>query len=158
MKVMSTAGATSSQRSIALDAFKRHLAEWQGDRALALKLKDHASVANRDVVYQCDDKCGSQWLTLPTNPAGRDNKATTKHKFKFCVQCNVVVGGGGVNHRAQTCAEGADRTVDNVQYGKWDCDVYTNKYIEDIKTWLLDTDAVPTEWEPLVRIRQQHAA
>ena len=92
LKVMSTAGATSSQRSIALDAFKRHLAEWQGDRALALKLKDHASVANRDVVYQCDDKCGSQWLTLPTNPAGRDNKAARREGRKLeCTRGHPLV-------------------------------------------------------------------
>ena len=48
--------------------------------------------------------------------------------------------------------------VDNVKYGQWDKQLYGSAHMEDIKAWLLDEDAVPTEWDELIRIRAQHAA
>lgn len=39
--------------------------------------------------------------------------------------------------------------------GKWD-KLYTSSLIQDIMGWLLDEDAVPTEWDVLERIRAQH--
>ena len=54
--------------------------------------------------------------------------------------------------------EGEVRTVDNVAYGKWDTAVYNTTFINDIKEWLLDEDACPTEWDVLLTLREQHAA
>ena len=76
---------------------KQHMDEWQGDRKVALRLKDSSCGTDKDRIYECDDKCGSQWLELPVPPKGRDSKALAKNKFKFCLQCNTVVGKGGVN-------------------------------------------------------------
>jgi hypothetical protein len=56
-------------------------------------------------------------------------------------------------------AKGAtERTVDTVKYGNFDSDLYPPRHFEDVKEWLLDADAVPTEWDVLQRIRQQHAS
>ena len=33
---------------------------------------------------------------------------------------------------------------------------YTSSYIADIKAWLLDEDAVATEWDVLIRLRRMH--
>ena len=41
--------------------------------------------------------------------------------------------------------------------GKFDKDICTLERLEDIKTWLLDSDACPTTWAPLLAIRQAHA-
>ena len=35
--------------------------------------------------------------------------------------------------------------------------IYTSAMMEDVKEWLLDEN-VPTEWDVLLAIRQQHAA
>ena len=51
-----------------------------------------------------------------------------------------------------------DRTVDTVKYGYFDSDLYPPRHFEDVKEWLLDADAVPTDWDVLERIRQQHAS
>ena len=48
------------------------------------------------------------------------------------------------------------RSIDNIKYGKWDTDIYTAAYIADIKEWLLDEDAVATEWDVLIRLRRMH--
>jgi N-acetylglutamate synthase-like GNAT family acetyltransferase len=97
MDVMTTAGSSQARRDTALNALKAHMNDWQKDRALALKLKDHASGFGRDTCYECDDKCGSHWLMMPVAPQGRDTKDLAKHKFDFAIQCNTVVGKGGVN-------------------------------------------------------------
>ena len=46
-------------------------------------------------MYQCDDKCGSQWLKAPVAKDGRDNKANAQSNFRFALQSNMVVGKGG---------------------------------------------------------------
>ena len=49
------------------------------------------------------------------------------------------------------------RTIDNVEYGKFKKEVYNAAYVNDIMEWLLDEDAVATEYQPLINIRAQHA-
>ena len=49
-----------------------------------------------------------------------------------------------------------ERTVDTTTYGKWNSINYNSTYINNIKEWLLDEDAVPTEWQPLLTLRAQH--
>ena len=34
--------------------------------------------------------------------------------------------------------------------------VYPPSHFEDVREWLLDEDAVSTEWDVLLRLRQQH--
>ena len=97
LKVVSNPGSSEAARAEKLTALKEHMGEWQEDRACALRLKDHSSGKSREWCYECDDKCGSHWCECPVAPGGRDNKANAKTKFKFAVQCNVIVGGGGVN-------------------------------------------------------------
>ena len=97
IKLMSTPGASQEQRDAAYADVKEHLDEWQQDRKVALSLKDHSSGLHREDIYECDDKCGSQWCELPVHDGGRDNKQTGKNKFRFGIQCNVVAGGRGVN-------------------------------------------------------------
>ncbi|MBL6760964.1 MAG: hypothetical protein ISQ15_09890 [Ilumatobacteraceae bacterium] len=48
------------------------------------------------------------------------------------------------------------RTVENTTYGKWNAEVYNSTYIQESKSWLLDADAVATEWEVLTTLRTQH--
>ena len=52
----------------------------------------------------------------------------------------------------------AERTVNTVKYGKFDSERFPPAHFEDVKQWLLDEDAVPTEWDVLSRLRQQHAS
>lgn len=52
----------------------------------------------------------------------------------------------------------APRTADNVKYGEFDKDIHNVSMMEDVKAWLLNEDAVRTEWDVLQRIRQQHQA
>jgi len=44
------------------------------------------------------------------------------------------------------------------QYGAWNNKIFTLANREEIKTWLLDEDACPTDWEPLLAIRTAYAA
>ena len=97
LKVLCDAGSSDAARATAQRELREHMSQWQTDRACALRLKDHAAPSTAYCVYECDDKCGSHWCELPVPEGGRDNKALAKAKFKFAVQCNVVVGGGGVN-------------------------------------------------------------
>jgi ribosomal protein S18 acetylase RimI-like enzyme len=97
LQVMGTPGASPEAIQEAYDYMQEHMSEWQGDRKQALQLKDHSSGMGRDTIYECDDKCGSQWCTLPVAENGRDNKSNCKAKFKFGIQCNIVAGAGGVN-------------------------------------------------------------
>jgi len=55
-------------------------------------------------------------------------------------------------------ADDETRTVDNTKYGTFDRDLYPPALFEDVKAWLLDEEAVPTEWDVLERIREQHNA
>ena len=50
-----------------------------------------------------------------------------------------------------------ERTVDTVTFGKFDSERFRPAHFEDVKEWLLDEEAVPTEWDVLTRLRQQHA-
>ena len=97
MQVMCNAGSSQAQREAVRARMKEHNDEWQEDRRVALRLKDHASAAGATHVYEGDDKCGSHWEELPVNPTGRDSKALAQTKFSFSIQCNVIAGGGGVN-------------------------------------------------------------
>lgn len=53
--------------------------------------------------------------------------------------------------------DATERTVDTVKYGEFDSEMYPPSHFEDVKEWLLDEDAVPTEWDVLIRLRAQHA-
>ena len=53
--------------------------------------------------------------------------------------------------------DATERNVDTVKYGEFDRELYPPSHFEDVKVWLLDEDAVPTEWEVLHRLRAQHA-
>ena len=97
IKVMSIPGSTKAVVDEAYAKIQAHMVQWQGDRKVALALKDHSSGLTRASCYECDDKCGSQWCELPVASGGRDNKECAKAKFKFGIQCNTVAGGGGVN-------------------------------------------------------------
>jgi ribosomal protein S18 acetylase RimI-like enzyme len=93
-KVMCTPGATRDQRDEVLKAMLDHNKEWHEDRECALKLKYGAYRTDAEGCYECDDKCGSQWVELPVDPQGRKNKSTgTKGQvFPFAIQANVVCG------------------------------------------------------------------
>ena len=97
IKVMSIPGTTKAAVDEAYAELQAHMVQWQGDRKVALAMKDHSSGLTRATCYECDDKCGSQWCELPVASGGRDNKECAKAKFKFGIQCNTVAGGGGVN-------------------------------------------------------------
>ena len=51
--------------------------------------------------------------------------------------------------------ENEPRTIDNLAYGTWDKRFYSSTYIQEVIAWLLDEDAVPTEWDVLLNIREQ---
>ena len=97
LKIMTTPGASQEVRDRAWALLREHMVKWQSDRSTALSLKDHSSGLCREDCYECDDKCGSQWVEAPVAEIGRDNKSVSSYKFRFGIQCNVVVGGGGVN-------------------------------------------------------------
>jgi len=44
----------------------------------------------------------------------------------------------------------------NTAYGKWDASVHSVAERNRIKAWLLDEEACPTNWAPLLRIRAAH--
>ena len=75
LTVMSAPGSSLFARNLALIEFKEHLGIWQGDRKEALSLKDHCVGLSKRWMYQCDDKCGSQWCKMPVAKDGRDNRA-----------------------------------------------------------------------------------
>ena len=52
--------------------------------------------------------------------------------------------------------QGVPRSVDTLTYGDWDTRRYSSAFINEIANWLLDEDAVPTEWDVLLKIRDQH--
>jgi hypothetical protein len=99
-RLASTPGADPALVKQKLDELLEHQREWSTDRKVALKLKYSTWPAHSDCCYECDDKCGSFWLGLPVDPTGRDNKGTAKAKYHFAVQCNVIVGPGGVQRFA----------------------------------------------------------
>ena len=44
-----------------------------------------------------------------------------------------------------------------LQYGKFDANICSVRRLEDIKSWLLDEDACPTTWAPLLALRRARA-
>ena len=106
LDVMTTAGSSQTRRDSALFALKAHMLTWQADRKVAIQFKDHASGMGRETCYECDDKCGSQWLMLPVASDGRDTKDLAKYKFDFALQSNNVVGNGGCNRFVVVPAHG----------------------------------------------------
>ena len=106
LDVMTTAGSSQTRRDSALFALKAHMLTWQADRKVAIQFKDHASGMGRETCYECDDKCGSQWLMLPVASDGRDTKDLAKYKFDFALQSNTVVGNGGCNRFVVVPAHG----------------------------------------------------
>ena len=79
-----------------LDSVLEHQGEWTGDRQGALELRRAHFLNSTDTMYECDDKCGSWWQTLPVVSGGRYNKASVKNVYHFSIQCNSVCGTGGV--------------------------------------------------------------
>ena len=47
-----------------------HQRAWSSDRAAALAIRRSLEQADRTGIYQCDDKCGSYWQSLPVDPTG----------------------------------------------------------------------------------------
>ena len=95
-RVMSNPSSTAEARKEALDELKAHHMEWSRDREVAIRERYHSFQPASKTVYECDDKCGSQWLKLPVEPGGRDSKASVKDKFTFAVQANSVCGVKGI--------------------------------------------------------------
>ena len=58
--------------------------------------------ADRDAIYECDDKCGSFWQALPVDPFGRVGKKICAYLYRFSIQANVVCGAGGTIRFAAT--------------------------------------------------------
>ena len=50
---------------------------------------------------------------------------------------------------------GEVRRLDKIKYGEFSSKEYPPKLFEDVKEWLLDADAVPTEWDKLLNLREQ---
>jgi hypothetical protein len=71
IKVMSIPGTTKAAVDEAYAELQAHMVQWQGDRKVALAMKDHSSGLTRATCYECDDKCGSQWCELPVASGGR---------------------------------------------------------------------------------------
>ena len=95
LQVMSNPGSSEAEREQALHELQVHMGQWQTDRSTALRFKDLSAASDSQTCYECDDKCGSHWVSLPVAPGGRDNKSNAKCKFDFALQCNTITGGGG---------------------------------------------------------------
>ena len=73
-----------------------HQREWSSDRAAALAIRRSLEQADLSAIYECDDKCGSFWQSLPVDPTGRDGKSVSADLYHFSIQANVVCGRGGL--------------------------------------------------------------
>ena len=78
------------------DAMLKHQLEWSNDRKRALFLRGLSYSKHASSVYECDDKCGSFWQSLPVDDSGRTVKNNTTCVFKFSIQANVVSGESGL--------------------------------------------------------------
>ena len=73
-----------------------HQREWSADRAAALAIRRALEQADSSTIYECDDKCGSFWQSLPVDPTGRDGKSVAATLYRFAIQANVLCGHDGV--------------------------------------------------------------
>ena len=96
MRLATNPGASKASIDIAYNSLLQHNQEWGDDRAAALAMKFEAGKPMSDSIYECDDKCGSYWQSLPTDPTGRESKDQAKYVFPFSVQANVIYGQNGL--------------------------------------------------------------
>ena len=73
-----------------------HQREWSADCGVALAIRRALEQADSSAIYECDDKCGSFWQSLPVDPTGRDGKSVIADLYRFSIQANVVCGKGGL--------------------------------------------------------------
>ena len=73
-----------------------HQQEWSSDRGAALAIRRALEQADSSAIYECDDKCGSWWQSLPVDPTGRNGKSVVANLYHFSIQANVVCGKGGL--------------------------------------------------------------
>jgi hypothetical protein len=73
-----------------------HQREWSADRAAALAIRRALEQSDPSAIYECDDKCGSWWQSLPVDPTGRNGKSVVADLYHFSIQANVVCGTGGL--------------------------------------------------------------
>jgi hypothetical protein len=71
-----------------------HNKQWSEDRAEALRTRQRCYHKQSDAIYQCDDKCGSHWESIPVDSSGRNSKANMYRLFNFSIQANVICGMG----------------------------------------------------------------
>lgn len=88
--------STPEQVQEAFQAFLDHTQEWHADRQTALAIRRSCFLPHSPAIYQCDDKCGSQWQMLPVDPTGRHSKSGIAKTYPFAVQANVVCGQEGL--------------------------------------------------------------
>ena len=74
-----------------------HQKDWSSDRAAALAIRRSLEQADPTAIYECDDKCGSWWQSLPVDPTGRNGKSVVADLYHFSIQANVVCGKGGTH-------------------------------------------------------------
>ena len=55
-----------------------HQREWSADRGVALAIRRALEQADSSAIYECDDKCGSFWQSLPVEHTGRDGKSVAE--------------------------------------------------------------------------------
>ena len=80
----------------AYDALKAHMDTWTDDREIAMALRHASYDPLSEYCYECDDKCGSQWQSLPVNETGRYTKEEEDSCYSMSVQANVVCGPRGL--------------------------------------------------------------
>jgi len=73
-----------------------HMATWKDDRKLALQLRYQSYDKSSPYVYECDDKCGSEWQSVPANSTGRASKEEEGAGYEMSVQANVITGPNGL--------------------------------------------------------------
>jgi hypothetical protein len=71
-----------------------HNSDWQKDRAEALLIRQRCFHKDAEGIYQCDDKCGSYWESIPVDVSGRNSKSNMGRLFNFSIQANVICGHG----------------------------------------------------------------
>ena len=58
-----------------------HQREWSADRGAALAIRRSLEQADSWAIYECDDKCGSYWQSLPVDPTGRHGKSVVSDLY-----------------------------------------------------------------------------
>jgi len=95
-KLASNRNSDAAAVAVALKDFQDHMATWRDDRLLALRLRNESYDKSSPYVYECDDKCGSEWQSLPANDTGRASKDEEGAGYDMSVQANVVTGPNGL--------------------------------------------------------------